>query len=74
MWERKREGVCVEDLCVRLHLDDRSKEHFYLEAEEIPGVLNDKAFQDHQEWVLYKMVLVSSQHPLRHCQGQTIQA
>ncbi|XP_075240786.1 uncharacterized protein LOC142336120 isoform X2 [Convolutriloba macropyga] len=47
----------VQDLCVRLHLDDRSKEHFYLEAEDIPGVLNDKAFQDHQEWVLYKMVL-----------------
>jgi len=47
----------VQDLCVRLHLDDRSKEHFFLEAEDIPGVLNDKAFQDHQEWVLYRMVL-----------------
>ncbi|XP_063713429.1 gamma-aminobutyric acid receptor subunit epsilon-like isoform X2 [Symsagittifera roscoffensis] len=47
----------VQDLCVRLHLDDRSKEHFYLEAEDIPGLLNEKAFQDHQEWVLYKMVL-----------------
>ena len=45
-----------QDLCVRIDLGERSKDKFYLVAEDIPGILNDKSFQDEQEWEIFKMV------------------
>ena len=45
-----------QDLCVRIGLGERGKNKFYLVAENIPGILNDKSFQDEQEWKIFKKV------------------